>query len=189
MRFFRANGFDTWVKVTDVKLEIGNVATDWSAAIDDEVGMGDGVNIISSSLMDMNPEQIVEPEGVIRSGYGWAYAVNGGNLVGQTLPEQLALRRNTEYTVSFVAWAGAEEQMYVDLYPDTLPETTINLTLTPTRYTWTFYSSSPDISRCRLRFFRAGGFETWVNVVDVKLECGSVATEWSEAISDADVRH
>ena len=70
----------------------------------------------------------------------------------------LKLEMDKVYTVSFIAWLTSSDssktyEMRVDLYPDTLPETTVVVTTTPKLYTWTLSSSKSDISNCSLRFF------------------------------------
>ena len=69
--------------------------------------------------------------------------------------QYLNLSTNTNYTVSFDLWASdnSNTAINIDLYPDTLPETSKTPTTNVQRHTWTLSSSNSDMGNCRLRFF------------------------------------
>lgn len=123
------------------------------------------------------------------SGYGVKFSVgdNGANWKGWT---GLTLKQNLDYTVSFVAWTSANSKpISVDLFPDTLPETSFTITTTPTKYVWTLKSSSSDMSACSLRFFRGGyTFAEDMYITDVKMEIGITPTDWSPSVQETESR-
>lgn len=108
---------------------------------------------------------------------------SGSNSVDSSSPT-LVLTTNTDYTVSFKAKSSvAGRVLYVDLFPDTLPESTATLTATWKDYQFTWNSAVSSMSSCVLRFF-AGTQTGQVEIADVKLEIGSKRTPWTPNILD-----
>jgi hypothetical protein len=63
-------------------------------------------------------------------------------------------------------------------------------TTTPTKIEWKFSSNSDDLQDCALRFFSDQKTDGWytryhIYVTDIKLEKGTVATDWCPADEDA----
>lgn len=114
-----------------------------------------------------------------KSGYGFQLV----NVYSPPTNGLMALKQNQQYTVSFLAWCTTgTTSLIVDLYPDTLPETTFPITTTPTKFTWTLSSAHADMLSCRLRTFHDGS--VMVNITDIKLEEGNKATDWTPAPED-----
>jgi hypothetical protein len=103
---------------------------------------------------------------------------NGQNFVAALSPYINLQAHGTTFTVSFKAWSStAGRVLRVDLYPDTLPESSVALTTTATVYTFTWTSAHADMANCILRFFaeaQAGD----IGICDIKLEVGSTKSAW-----------
>lgn len=160
----------------------------WEAVNDLDVG---GRNLLlESNFVDKKPFAYFN-----KSGYGFCYtgAATESNIVFG-LVDNLSLKQNQSYTLSFIAWAHAMgssgQWLSTDLWPDTLPQKDWHLTSTATKYSWTFSSSHSDMSACKLRFFsdrkNANGYkvEYAVYIADIKLEEGNRATDWMPAPED-----
>lgn len=168
------------------ELEIsGKPIDDYVDDVTQNIKMG-GTNLLPrNKMVDANQAIGTEYLGPdIPRGYGWYLSANSGTIVGQT--GQLKLKTGTDYTVSFTAWAGTNVELHVDLYPDNLPETTVNIDTQPRRYSCTFNSNYTQMGNCILRFYGPYGFNTDVWVVDPKLEEGNHATDWSPAPEDGE---
>jgi hypothetical protein len=90
------------------------------------------------------------------------------------------------YMVSFSArcyGTAATRQLTVDLYPDTLPETTITVDSTFKDYSISWYSTHTNLSNCALRFF-AGPENAQIEVSNIKLEVGNQRTAWTPNLLD-----
>lgn len=120
---------------------------------------------------------------------GWGFKLVGS---GGTESVQIAvgpLKTNTMYSFSFMArrTAGSGSvPLSVDLHPDTLPETAIDIQSPVwTRYTWNgITSASADMTgNVELRIFR-GTLPVGVDYEfeGIKLEEGPVATAWSPSL-------
>jgi hypothetical protein len=101
---------------------------------------------------------------------------------------QMSLHPGT-YTVSFEAFnnVGApntSRTLQVDLFPDTLPQATFQITPARTKYTAVFTSNHSDMSDCRMRFFTEVAEAGQLEIYNVKLEVGSVATPWVPHVLD-----
>lgn len=124
--------------------------------------------------------------GTTASGYG--FILRSGYDTQVCSCGSLGLAQNTDFIVSFVAWtAGGNSEtipMSIDLYPDTLPEFTISVTPTITKYTLIFNSSNADMLNCSLRFFCNTNHSDVIAISAIKLEEGNRATAWSPAPED-----
>ena len=129
-----------------------------------------------------------------KSKYGFYNANRGAyDKLGEVY--HLSLDTNVTYTVSFVGWlessdASATYRVSVDLFPDTLPETSFVFTTSPQRFIWTLVSSESDMASCRLRFFtNSATLDVPSYITDIKLELGNKATDWSPAPEDISVEN
>lgn len=106
--------------------------------------------------------------GIISSGYNWS---------ALTSPS-INLSSYTSFTVSFIAYStAAGRTLYVDLFPDDLPESTVALTTSPTVYEFQWSTTSANRASCQLRFF-ADTLPGDVYIFAVKLEAGSTRTNY-----------
>jgi hypothetical protein len=122
---------------------------------------------------------------------GWGFTINKGtsNVVVQSVCKPFP--KGQEITLSFVAWIAVGTgtcSMNVDLFPDTLPETNVTLTTTPTKYSWTTNSSHADMSNASTRFFLvdATSNNDTICITDIQWEIGNKATDWSPNPFDVD---
>lgn len=81
------------------------------------------------------------------------------------------------YTISFRAYCSVTRELHVDLYPDTLPESSVVLTPGWNLYSFVWTSSHADLANCSLRFF-AGPNGSQIDIGDVKLEVGNQRSVW-----------
>lgn len=89
------------------------------------------------------------------------------------------------YTISFKAWTlSGSRTLIVDLYPDTLPESSLTVTTEVKEYSFTWTSSSADMNNCVLRFF-AGTEAADIRVTNIKLELGDKRTPWTPHYQDS----
>ncbi len=101
--------------------------------------------------------------------------------IGSGSPLQLHLLPNTDYVLSFKAvCAGASETLVVDLYPDTLPQTTFTVTSNLTQFEWVIHtplsSVTTDMYNCSLRFFNP---TYYTYVTDICLSQGNKGAGWT----------
>ena len=155
-----------------------------------------GTNLISTS--DWNTGMTVLTHIANNSKSGSGIVCPGGRtdvpVFGMT--NDLNLKPNTNYVVSFVAWIDTSDSnetqaMNCDLYPDTLPEFIVTLTSTPKKFAQVMTSPNSDMNDAVLRFFSnqldaSGTYyaKNTVYITDIKLEEGNVATDWSPAPKD-----
>lgn len=83
------------------------------------------------------------------------------------------------YTISFRAFCSVARELHVDLWPDTLPESSVVLTPGWNLYSFVWTSSHPDLANCFMRFF-AGPSGSQIEIGDVKLEVGNQRSAWSQ---------
>lgn len=81
------------------------------------------------------------------------------------------------YTISFRAHCSVARELHVDLWPDTLPESSVVLTPGWNLYSFVWTSSHADLANCFLRFF-AGPNGSQIEIGDVKLEVGNQRSVW-----------
>ena len=124
------------------------------------------------------------------SGWGFSMVGSGGVVVREI--KVGPLKKNTAYSVSFLArrTAGTTSlPILIDLFPDSLPETSINVASPSwTRYTWEGITSASDdmaLSTVLLRFFRTLPAGNAFEITDIKLEEGATATAWTPSSKDA----
>lgn len=102
--------------------------------------------------------------------------IPAGTVVGGVSPA-MSLPAGT-FVVSFRAWSyGVPRTLRVDLQPDTLPESSVLLTGTPTDYSFVWTSSHADLANCMLRFF-ADGENAQIEIGNVKLEYAGTRSVW-----------
>jgi len=105
------------------------------------------------------------------------------NMQGSDSPV-MNLNSSLTYVVSFTAWVSTGSRtLYLDLYPDTLPESTVALTTSPALYKFTWSPNHPDAASCRLRFYAPGATGD-VFVLTPQIEVASY-TPWKPAVEDA----
>ena len=113
-----------------------------------------------------------------------------GTVTPVTYSNFLNLAINTSYTVSFEAWtSGGSTAIAMDLYPDTLPQTTKTITGTAQRFTWTTSSSHADMGNCRLRFFddiAPNPNTNDVYITNIQLEAKPYATSFANGTRNAE---
>jgi len=104
--------------------------------------------------------------------------------------QYLSLSTNTNYTVSFDMWASdnSNAEIIIDLFPDTLPQTSKTPTTNVQRHTWTLSSSNSDMENCRLRFFddTSQPMPNDVYIAMIQLEqLGKEISVYSQSVVDA----
>lgn len=96
---------------------------------------------------------------------------NGSNWTASsvTIPAN-RLFPNHPYVLSFKAWSSAGRTVVVDLYPDQLPESYVQLTGTPTVYSFPWTTSQPAIQQqCIFRIFGDAN-PGQIEIGDIQLE-------------------
>ncbi len=176
----RWNG-SAWVAVTD------KVATDAAAAATTALARRPGVqNLVTRAMWGANALSAV---GWGAAGWGLRMVGTGALLTrGATLP--VPLRQNTAYSLRFRAklTAGSSQALTIDLYPDTLPETTRTITAADQVFVWEGITSAHvDMTGTpQLRFFASPlPVGVTVEITDILLVESDVApTGWTPAPDD-----
>lgn len=176
----RWNG-TAWVAVSD------KVATDAAAAATAALARRPGVQNLATKAMWGADALLAVAWGA--AGWGLRMIGAGATLVrGAALP--VPLKQSTAYSLRFRAklTAGSSQIISIDLYPDTLPETSRTITTTDQVYVWEGITSAHvDMTGPpQLRFF-AGPLPVGVTVeiTDIMLVEAEVApTGWNPAPAD-----
>ena len=92
---------------------------------------------------------------------------------------------SSSYVLSFLAWTLTDTRdLRAELYPNTLPGSTVTVTTTPNLFSLAWVTTSTDIIGSTLRFIAQSGIPD-IYVCNVKLEVGTVRTQWSPSVHDS----
>ena len=125
------------------------------------------------------------------SGWGFSMVGSGGGVAVARDIKVGPLKKNTAYSVSFLARRGGVDPvpLNVDLFPDSLPQTAFNVTSENwSRFTWEGVTSASDdmaLATVSLRFFATMPAGNAFEITDIKLEEGATATAYTPSPKDA----
>lgn len=98
---------------------------------------------------------------------------------------------NEVYTLSFIAYAEKDTTLDFDIFPDyyggVFSNPRVKVTTTPTKYSVSgqLVCSESSPREAIVRFFRSGSFPlSKITIYDIKLELGTIATDYSPAPED-----
>lgn len=139
-------------------------------------------NMIYRTLTDGNPPFVARATDFSWGSSGWGLLIGANGVDAFVAGVAMAglLTPGVQYSVSFLAKmsSGPSANLFVDLFPDTLPQTSVGpVTSTPTLFKWEgFSSSNGDITSALLRFFTTMPNGSLMELTDIKFEQNTVAT-------------
>ena len=116
--------------------------------------------------MEVPFSETIELDNVLIKGYG-----ESNPSTFQSEPQKFEVGRVYELTFQYYGNDEAKDRLlYVDLFPDTLPETTFVVNSTPQEAAWEFSSEQVEINSATVRFFGFYSTDAEVHVKNIRIQ-------------------